>query len=172
MASKVTVFMTAPASWRLPGDFSPVAEPPWNCNRSRHPNSGHMACPHFQRTRNDPVLPLTTLCRFWCGIWWSLHCVSSEGGAAFMVFWCSPGFQDFCKDLPMVSNQVITWYLKLISCNSASEELEEEQSIQNRGDTVQSETTCSHLGVRSCGHSCWFPAVQVIYLATRWRPLS
>lgn len=159
MASKVTVFTTAPASWLLPGDFSPVTKPPWNCNSSRHPNSGCMACPHFQRTREEPVLPLTTCVDF--GVAFG-DCYIVYHVKEVQLLWFSdgsPGFQDFCKDLPTVSNQVVTWYLKLITCKSASKELEEEQSIQNRGDTFQSETTTwSHGGEKLWGCSCWFPS--------------
>lgn len=66
----------------------------------------------------------------------------------------------------MVLNQVITWYLKLISCKSASEELEEEQSIQNRGDTDQRDHMWSFggeklwvllLASQQCGLSTWPP---------------
>lgn len=97
-----------------------------------------------QEDRAELVLPGTSCVGF--AVASSDDCIVCQMGE--MELSGSPGFQDFCKD------HVATRCLKLISCNSASNELKRGCSIQNRGGT--SSRGGHHVAFAGL-RSCWFP---------------
>lgn len=135
--------------------FSPVAKLPKNSEPPAgwHPSSGCMAesvVVLISRGRGRAPSP-TVWCRFWHGIQWSLCCQMEE-----MELSGSPGFQDFWK------GHVVTWYLKPISSNSASNELKrvwsmEEARIPEGGRCVAFSRVRNCWVLQQCRLSTWPP---------------